>query len=570
MESARQPLTVRRQTAHQPDIRRWIGLASALILGLSVRLPFILGADFPLNDGGLFYAMVQDLQDARYVPPAFTSYNSAGIPFAYPPLAFYAAALLTDVTPLGLVDVLRFFPLAMNLLSIVAFHFFARSLLGSKLAADFATAAFALLPRSFEWLIMGGGLTRSLGFLLAILAIHQAYIVYARPLACSESHKGISPERERARRILLAAMLAGCTALTHLEMAVLIAYTIPILALLYGRNRQAIASTALIGLGASAIAVPWWATIVARHGVSPLLAASDQGWPLFSGVLSLLCYNITYEASFPILYCLAVVGALVCLARRDVFPMLWLVPMFALDPRSAPTPATMPLALLAGVGLTRVLLPALHRLNRFLTPAFSGAGHVHGLLATSPRLHPNSVMGSGASPAQNNLALAALTVIAMYATNSALIGERPLLTELPVEQRQAMQWVAANTPHDARFLVITTYTWAEDRVSEWFPVLAKRESVATVQGHEWTGLFRERMWQHHSAQACAEKDATCLEEWTRGTSLSFDYVYVAKRSTVTTSDCCAPLRHSLYNGDGYRTVYDGPGATIFVRKLGVP
>lgn len=556
MEFVRQPPAVRRDKADQSEVRRWIGLACALILGLSVRLPFVLSADFPLNDGGLFFAMVQDLRDTHYIPPAFTSYNSADIPFAYPPLAFYAAALLTDVTPLGLVDILRFFPLAMNLLSIVAFHFFARSLLGSRLAADFATAAFALLPRSFEWLIMGGGLTRSLGFLLAILAIHQAYIVYSRPLACSEPQEGISPERERARRILLAGMLAGCTALTHLEMAVLIAYTIPIMALLYGRNRRAIANTALIGLGASAIAVPWWTTIVARHGISPLLSASDQGWPLFSGVFYLLSYNITYEASFPILYCLAVVGALVCLARRVVFPILWLVPMFALDPRSAPTPATIPLALLAGVGLTRVLLPALHRLNRFLTPAFSGAGHVHGLLAPSP--------------AQNPLALAVLTVIAMYATNAALIGERPLLTELPVEQREAMQWVAANTPRDARFLVITTYTWAEDKVSEWFPVLAQRESVVTVQGHEWTGLFRERMWQHHTAQACAEEDAACLEQWAKGTEMSFDYVYVARRSTTSASDYCAPLRHSLRTNARYKVVYDGPGATIFVRKLGVP
>ncbi len=55
-------------------------------------MPFV-GTDFPLNDGGLFATMIQDLVNNRLLLPASTTYNGLDIPFAYPPLAFYVAAL---------------------------------------------------------------------------------------------------------------------------------------------------------------------------------------------------------------------------------------------------------------------------------------------------------------------------------------------------------------------------------------------------------------------------------------------------------------------------------------------
>ncbi|MGK2965671.1 MAG: hypothetical protein ACSLFM_08680 [Tepidiformaceae bacterium] len=57
---------------------------------------------------------------------------------------------------------------------------------------------------------------------------------------------------------------------------------------------------------------------------------------------------------------------------------------------------------------------------------------------------------------------------------------------LPSEERDAMAWVAAETPEGARFAVITDATrWSSDRSAEWFPYLTGRVSVSTVQGLEW-------------------------------------------------------------------------------------
>ena len=98
-----------------------LALALAIGLGIAVRAYHVLSQDFPLNDGGLFFAMVRDLQAAHYHLPAFTSYNGAGIPYAYSPLGFYLAGLLDDWTPLTLTAVFRWLPLLTTALIVVAF-----------------------------------------------------------------------------------------------------------------------------------------------------------------------------------------------------------------------------------------------------------------------------------------------------------------------------------------------------------------------------------------------------------------------------------------------------------------
>lgn len=73
-------------------------LGIALAFGSYLRLAPALAADFPLDDGGLFYLMTHELQGAHYTLPAFTSNNAAHIPFGYPPLAFYMAGAVAQIT----------------------------------------------------------------------------------------------------------------------------------------------------------------------------------------------------------------------------------------------------------------------------------------------------------------------------------------------------------------------------------------------------------------------------------------------------------------------------------------
>ncbi len=135
----------------------------ATFVGGLIRLWFVLQSDFPLNDGGMFYLMTQELERAGYRLPACTAYNGAGIPFAYPPLGLYLAGLTADLGHWPLVDVFRFLPLAFSVLAIPAFYGLAGALLADEQQAAVAVFAFVLLPNSFTWQIMGGGVTRAPG-----------------------------------------------------------------------------------------------------------------------------------------------------------------------------------------------------------------------------------------------------------------------------------------------------------------------------------------------------------------------------------------------------------------------
>jgi hypothetical protein len=166
-----------------PDLSRraFVLLLLAVVsLGALVRASFVLAADFPLGDGGLFYQMIRDLQHAGYALPSTTTYNHAGIPYVYPPLMLYAAALVDRATPLTLFDALRFLPLVGSIATIAAVGLLARDMLASRTAAVAAAFAFAMVPRGFLWLIMGGGITRSFGVAFAILTIHAAYLLFTR------------------------------------------------------------------------------------------------------------------------------------------------------------------------------------------------------------------------------------------------------------------------------------------------------------------------------------------------------------------------------------------------------
>ena len=75
-------------------------LAATFFLAFIVRGRHVLLAGSPVNDGGMFATMSADIQRAGYALPAFTSYNGADIPFAYPPFALYLAALIEDLSAL--------------------------------------------------------------------------------------------------------------------------------------------------------------------------------------------------------------------------------------------------------------------------------------------------------------------------------------------------------------------------------------------------------------------------------------------------------------------------------------
>jgi hypothetical protein len=527
------------------DARTLLMLATvaAIGLGLIVRAAHVLSTDFPLNDGGLFYAMTRDLSLAGYQIPPQTSYNEAQIPFSYSPLAFYIAALLHNSLGIELIALLRWLPLLATGLTVVAFWLLARAMLPSPWTVVAAVVAFSLLPRSFIWLIMGGGLTRSIGFLCAILALFLLWRFY----------HGASWKYAAG-----AGLCGALTLASHLGTAPFLAWSGLLFWLVSGRSKRGFVGALAAAVGAALITSPWWLTVVTTHGLGPFIAAQNTGSTIFSArtweqLPSALAWGGfgTAESLLPLIGMAALLGCLITIAQRRWFLPIWWASILLIDTRAGVTYAALPVAMLAGIGIVEGVLPLL----RERQPAERLRVAV-GLRPTAPPLH---------------LVIAMLALLLCVATASSVVSRRAWVGELRqlyalgTGERAAMQWVLRSTTPDNRFLVITGSGWEVDRTSEWFPVLAERVSVATVQGTEWLppGTFDQFRERYNRVQACAGKDMGCIDSWQQSTNTAFSHVYVAK---PTGAPCCSALRDSLRGDSRYEVVYDGPGATIFARR----
>lgn len=513
-------------------------LVLAVVLGIAVRAFHVLSRDFPLNDGGLFFAMVRDLQAAHYHLPAFTSYNDAGIPYAYPPLGFYLAGLLDDLTPLTLVDVFRWLPLTVTALIVVAFASLASALLASRAAVVASIVAFGLLPRSFIWMLMGGGLTRSLGFLFALVTLRLLYALY------TERRWSYAP---------FVALAGALTVLSHLGTAPFVAFSAALFLLAYGRHRQAVLASLVAAAGAVLLSAPWWGTVVRSHGVGPFLAAAATGGSIFhllslrDAIDTLAHFGLgTGESVLALIGMLGALGFFFALTMGDWLLPAWWIAIVTLDARQGSTFSTVPVALLAGVAVAQLLLPVMRGLP---VPTLRWSpGHA----AWSPGL----VLG---------LFLVFSTVTALL-RSPEIVGGMTDMGSLSPQERAAMSWAERETSPGARFLVVAGTPWEIDRNSEWLPVLAQRTSVATVQGYEFRplGEFARKKRQYVALQGCAGWISRCLQDWSATTGIGFTHVYIPKSPD---RDCCYLLRYSLEHDPAYRMIYDGQGAELFARRL---
>jgi len=391
-------------------------------------------------------------------------------------------------------------------------------------------------------LVMGGGLTRSMGLLWGLLTVYQAYLMYTR---------------RQKRFIFSAAVCAALTVLSHPEGALFATYSAAILFLFYARSRQGLLSSALVVLGALSLSAPWWATIVARHGLRPFLSALQTGGHASYAWMSPFVSRFTEEPFLDLFAALGLLGVFACVAdRRFLFP-LWVLTTFIMDPRSASTYATLPLALTIGIAIDRLVLPGMRKPG-----VADAAGSASGLKRRLDRYLSNAV-------------LAFLLVYALWSALGAQMTQWTPLCALRKEEREAMRWVAANTDPASKFAVLTLpLGWARNATAEWFPSLAERVSVATVQGCEWlpNHEFDRRLEEYDELVAeCAIADLECLEAWSQRTGRSFTHVYISAPTVLPGEekprDCCVCLRDALLASPRYVMVYDGPGAMIFARRF---
>jgi len=209
----------------------------------------------------------------------------------------------------------------------------------------------------------------------------------------------------------------------------------------------------------------------------------------------------------------------------------WWVLTVVMATRAFPTLAAIPTAMMAAVAVRQVIAPALL--------------HAGGTIAV-PRTRAAAL----------GLVGCATLVFLVIASLTDTAGDQQYLRALTPAEVEAMEWIAAETPEDSRFVVLSRNGWYADRDGEWFPALAERENVATVQGYEWvSGEFERRMELQSMAQACMPGPGNCFGEL----SLleSFDYIYIPET-------CCQNLRALLETEWRYAVVFDNGAAVMQV------
>jgi hypothetical protein len=418
---------------------RWgsVLLIAALALALSVRLYLALSTSFPINDGALFYEFVRGVAGSFPGLPETVRYNGLDVPFAYPPLSFWVAAALVraGLDPLGIVHLL---PIVMNAVYVLLFAALLLKNGHSRLFTALALLFMFTTLRSFEWLVMGGGLSRGLGSVFLLLTLLAAGL---------PGHEREAAGLPLSRLVLAGICIAGAI-LSHLEWGVLAAASFVASRALSARGFARFAwDNVVAGAAALLCIVPWLLFVLATHGVEPFLSAGGtSNWSLLNSLLHVPALLFNNRANLFFL-----LGLVVVLARRDLFWPIFLLLCLFLTPRHSATPVVLGIAAIS----------------------------VHGALAFWALLRRTRLTAPQAAAAMA-LLLALVLVWQVYRDTRSAGPFRPL----PATTIEAMKWVRSNTP-GAAYAVVTEHGWYYDAAAEWFPTLTGARSITTVQGREW-------------------------------------------------------------------------------------
>jgi hypothetical protein len=503
-------------------------LIFAISFGTFVRIYPLLRASFPLVDGGMFYTMIRDLQASHFTLPVYTSYNQTHIPYAYPPLAFYISGLLNAFAGISLFEIIKWQPVVVNILSIPIFYIFVRQLLGKKPEAALATFIFVVIPNSYWWQIVGGGLTRTLGGFFFLLTAYGASRMYY----------------EKKTTWILFTILAGSlVVLSHLEWALQAATAGFIFWIFWGRNRRGVFMTVAVIVGIMIVTLPWWGTVIQRHGIGIFYRASQVTYPHWSFWEPLLNMTFTREPT-GVIAILALVGFFIQLARKEYLLPTWLLLALMADPRGGLPASVVPASLLAMTTISIGIAPQLVKMQ--LGSSATGEW-IDSLKTTIGRFFWCSLI---------------ILLLTNAFFQSFLLSNRFLGTE----ELNALQWVKSHTTPSERFLILEwENAWALSPLLEWFPALTDRRSITTIQGTEWLAgdngfvLQGERFSKSH---LCLYDNVSCLDGLTKDPAAQFDYVILSLK-VPGAANRQSSLFVSLENSTEFQMIHSSPGVKIF-------
>jgi hypothetical protein len=496
------------------------GLAAAAV-AVALSATYVLTHPYPSYGAGLYMHIAELIRVNGYrLPDAIHAYAGT-IPAAYPPLMFYAAAFVVDVTGVSPLTYARLVPAAVTVIALVPFYLLAGELTRTRRQAGFATLLLATSPAALQWHISAGGIVRAPAFALSLAGVYAGVQVFTNG---------------RRRWAAAGLVLFGLSILSHPVYTAFFGLSWLVLYAFHDRTLRGLAVGASVAAGGVLLAAPWWLSVVASQGPGVFFAAAGTHSGLGGGPHRLLDQFVyPLDPSVAVVFFVAVFAAAAWMFReRRYFLPVWFVAVAYVigKERFQFVPGSLMVALV----FFDVVVPTIRRRVEGVDQRHVAAVLVAAVLvpATVGTLYAGGALASAhhGSPSQ-----------------PAFIDD---------SDRAAMAWAAENTAPDADFVV------AGD-AAEWFPLLTDRPISIGPWGVEWTTpeRYETQLSLYRDVSHCGS--AACLSWQLERAGVYPDYVYVPK-DTYTVRGLertqTSWMRSTLVDADAYELVYESDEVII--------
>ncbi len=249
---------------------------------------FAVGFDEPFDLGGLFYQMSLEIADNGFaMPVSIPYYYPGGLPFAYPPLAFYIQAVLISLLSPRLFVTINLLPALFSVMSLFVFLLLAKEIFCERWLSLAALFIFAILPLAVTEQVQAMGLAESLGtgmlILYTLALVHavrqpnmQHWLVAGFTLAlCVVSSPG-----SLYAAVLISLLFACVVIYTNIKQ----------------RDPRGVLGLVIISLSGLILTAPYWLSVISNHGIGILIGAfTGQNSNLFSEIkTNLLAFRLIW------------------------------------------------------------------------------------------------------------------------------------------------------------------------------------------------------------------------------------------------------------------------------------
>jgi hypothetical protein len=505
-------------------------LLIAFGMGVAVRVQYLSNSIYPINDGGLFYQMVEDLLNNGLRIPKYSTYNNDLIPFAYPPLAFYIVALIKLASGQSLLQLFRVIPLLVSILIIFAFYLFVKKLFNNEVKTALSVLIFALLPRTYQWFIMGGGVTRGFGFLFAILAIACIWDLFSQKLNWMNLAGVI--------------LFSSACVLSHPETSLFLVFMAGVLLIYHRFGWMNLRNGLIVVAGVIVCILPWIISIVGHHGLDPFLGAAGTGHGEWFEIKNFLTLKFGFENPL-FLSIVSVFGLIALFLNRDRLTYILSAGIligYFLFPRSGPNLLTLLVSPLAAMGFYKIIT-----------------------LSGSKEGQETSFYEAMESSFKSKVILIFVVVylsIGAFSFKYIVDRERLILTD---DLLEVYSWLDENIDQDDHIMFYPAAGagryWWNDFAAEWFPALTSKANLTTVQGYEWVaGEYQKRVDEYVELRTCSETGPVCVADWESRNAIRVNYLVIGQ---ITARQ---DFLENFIQHENYRIAYTGEDYLVLAKE----